>query len=149
MSTDTPGHLPEGFRRYRTRASILVHSTDELKALVGRAARKLVDAGAVSEKFAAARGQLASLLALLKAYASGEYRNVSTHSLISIVAGVVYFVVPVDLIPDFILGLGLADDAAVIGYVFSIVRTEVRDFEAWVACDRKSSVGKEGQGADR
>ena len=73
------------------------------------------------------------MLALLKAYVSGEYRNVSARSLITIVAAVLYFVVPMDLIPDFLLALGLLDDAAVIGYAFSVVRAEVREFEEWRA----------------
>jgi uncharacterized membrane protein YkvA (DUF1232 family) len=56
---------------------------------------------------------------------------VSAGSLIAIVSAVLYFVVPLDLIPDFLLGLGLLDDAAVIGYVFSIVQAEVSHFEDW------------------
>ncbi|MFP6835425.1 MAG: DUF1232 domain-containing protein [Pseudomonadales bacterium] len=119
---------PEGFARYRTRASMLVRSPDELKALIGRAARKLATA---PEKFAAARDQLISFLGLLKAYVRGDYRDVSAGSLIAIVSAVLYFVVPLDLIPDFLLGLGLLDDAAVIGYVFSIVQAEVSHFEDW------------------
>jgi uncharacterized membrane protein YkvA (DUF1232 family) len=133
MSDMSATRAPEGFARYRTRASILLRSPDELKALTGRAARKLASSGEVSEKFAAARDQLNSLLALLKAYVSGEYRNVSTRSLVTIVAAVLYFVIPMDVVPDFLLALGLLDDAAVIGYVFSVVRAEVRDFEEWRA----------------
>ena len=122
---------PEGFARYRTRASILLRSPDELAALTARAGRKLAGVSGVSAKLVAAKDQLGTLLALLRAYASGEYRQVSTGSLITIVAAVLYFVVPMDLIPDFLLALGLVDDAAVIGYVFSVVRAEIRDFEAW------------------
>jgi uncharacterized membrane protein YkvA (DUF1232 family) len=128
---ELPIEPPEGFARYRTRASILLRSPGELKALSVRVTRKLADTGAVAETFSAARGQLRSLLALLKAYANGEYREVSSRSLISIVAALVYFVVPMDLVPDFLLGLGLLDDAAVIGYVFSLVGKEVSDFEDW------------------
>jgi uncharacterized membrane protein YkvA (DUF1232 family) len=133
MSGPSPSEPPEDFARYRTRASILLRSPDELRALTTRAARKLAGAGEVSEKFAAARAQVNALLALLKAYVSGEYRNVSARSLITIVAAVLYFVVPMDLIPDFLLALGLLDDAAVIGYAFSVVRAEVREFEEWRA----------------
>ena len=133
LSGPAPSELPEGFARYRTRASILLRSPDELRALTTRAARKLAGAGEVSGKFAAARAQLNALLALLKAYVIGEYRNVSARSLITIVAAVLYFVVPMDLIPDFLLALGLLDDAAVISYAFSVVRAEVREFEEWRA----------------
>lgn len=132
MSAIQPSDAPAGFARYRTRASILVRSPNELKGLVARAARKLEGSGAAG-KFAAAREQLKTLLALLRAYASGEYRQVSSRSLITIVAAVLYFVVPMDLVPDFLLGLGLVDDAAVIGYVFSVLGAELRAFERWRA----------------
>ncbi len=132
---------PAGFARYRTRASVLLRSPDELRALTVRAARKLAGAGGVSENFSAARGQLNSLLALLKAYASGEYRAVSTRAIISIVAALLYFVVPMDLVPDFLLVLGLVDDAAVIGYVFTILRAEVADFEDWRVAQPTTSGG--------
>ncbi len=121
---------PAGFGRYRNRAAMLLRSPQELEALMLRAARNL-DAGSAGARFAAARAWLQSLLRLLRAYVSGEYRQVSARSLILIVAAVLYFVVPLDLVPDFLLGLGLIDDAAVIGYVYSVVSAELRDFESW------------------
>ena len=47
----------------------------------------------------------------------------------------VYFVVPLDVIPDFILGWGLIDDIAVIGYVFGQVQVEIAAFRAWQVGD--------------
>jgi len=121
---------PAGFGRYRNRAAMLLRSPQELESLMLRAARNL-DAGSAGARFAAARAWLQSLLGLLRAFASGEYRQVSTRSLITIVGAVLYFVVPLDLVPDFLLGLGLIDDAAVIGYAYSVVSAELRDFESW------------------
>jgi uncharacterized membrane protein YkvA (DUF1232 family) len=43
----------------------------------------------------------------------------------------VYFVSPVDLVPDLLLGLGFADDAAVLALVFVMVRRELAGFRAW------------------
>ena len=123
---------PEEFTRYRTRAAMLVRSPPELQALALRATRKLAAGGAqVSDRLRAVRGELETLLALLKAWAEGEYRDVSTRTLITIAAGVLYFVVPLDLVPDFIAGLGLLDDAAVISYVVGVVREELAAFESW------------------
>jgi uncharacterized membrane protein YkvA (DUF1232 family) len=48
-------------------------------------------------------------------------------------AAVLYFVVPLDVIPDFIFGLGFVDDIAVVAYVFGQVREEIRAFEQWRA----------------
>ena len=123
---------PEGFAHYRTRAGMLIRSPSELRALTRRAARKLTSDGTrISDALRAVRDELELLLALLKAWAEGEYRDVSTRTLITIVAGVFYFVVPLDLVPDFIAGLGLLDDAVVISYVVGMVREELVAFATW------------------
>jgi uncharacterized membrane protein YkvA (DUF1232 family) len=38
---------------------------------------------------------------------------------------------PVDLIPDFILTLGFVDDAALIGWIISSVKTDIDSFLQW------------------
>lgn len=121
--------VSEQFVRYRSRAALLVRTPAEIKALALRATQKL--GGSAGLSLANVREELASLIALLTAYADGSYRNVSLRTVTAIVAAVLYFVIPLDLVPDFVLGLGLLDDAAVISYVFSMVRNEVREFVAW------------------
>ncbi|MCZ6618406.1 MAG: YkvA family protein [Gammaproteobacteria bacterium] len=129
---------PEEFARYRTRAAMLIRSPAELRALTVRAAGKLTSGGAqISDRLRAVRDELETLLALLRAWVEGEYREVSTRTLITIAAGVLYFVVPLDLVTDFIAGLGLLDDAAVIGYVAGMVREELVAFETWRKNGRK------------
>lgn len=46
-------------------------------------------------------------------------------------AGLIYFVSPVDLIPDVIPVIGLTDDAVVLGFVIRTVRQELEAFMAW------------------
>ncbi len=123
---------PEGFAHYRTRAAMLIRSPSELRALTQKAACKLSSGSTrISHRLRAVRDELELLLALLKAWAEGEYRDVSTRTLITIVAGVFYFVAPLDLVPDFIAGLGLLDDAVVISYVVGMVREELVAFATW------------------
>lgn len=43
-----------------------------------------------------------------------------------LLAALAYFVLPFDVIPDFIAGLGYADDAAVLMAAFSAVRSNIR-----------------------
>ena len=77
------------------------------------------------------REQLQRLIALLKAYVSGEYRDVSSQTMVTVAAAIVYFVVPFDGIPDFFFGWGLVDDAAVISYVVAQISSELEAFAAW------------------
>ena len=70
-------------------------------------------------------------LRLLRAYASGRYKNIPWASLLSIIAAVVYFVMPTDLIPDFLLGFGYIDDAALLSWIFTAVSSDVQNFLDW------------------
>ncbi|MFJ5713542.1 YkvA family protein [Neobacillus sp. NPDC093127] len=68
---------------------------------------------------------------LVKAYSKGEYRNVSTKTIITVIGALLYFVSPLDLIPDFIIGMGFIDDAAVIAYALKKISTEIDAFSDW------------------
>lgn len=43
-----------------------------------------------------------------------------------LLAALAYFVLPFDVVPDFVVGLGFADDAAVLMAAFSAVRNNIR-----------------------
>jgi uncharacterized membrane protein YkvA (DUF1232 family) len=43
---------------------------------------------------------------MIRAYVEGEYREVPWKSMLIIFAGLIYFVNPFDLVPDFIPGIG-------------------------------------------
>ena len=122
---------PSGFGRYKSRATQLLKSPEEVLALSTRAANKLAGTGRLSTRFQSVREELGLLVALLRAWINGDYRDVSTQSIVAIAAAVLYFVVPFDLIPDFIAGIGLLDDATVIAYVVSLVRDEIAGFQRW------------------
>ena len=118
------------FTRLKDKASAYLRDPDKLRDLVQQARNK-ADASGGSAALKDMWQSLLSLLRLLRAYASGHYRNVPAKSLVLIVAGILYFVMPIDVIPDFVVGLGFLDDAAVLAWVVSSVRTVVSDFEQW------------------
>ncbi|MGI9483507.1 MAG: YkvA family protein [Hyphomicrobiales bacterium] len=43
-----------------------------------------------------------------------------------LLAAIAYFILPLDTIPDFILGLGFTDDAAVIATALAMIRTHLK-----------------------
>jgi uncharacterized membrane protein YkvA (DUF1232 family) len=53
-------------------------------------------------------------------------------------AAVIYFLNPLDLIPDFIPGIGYLDDATVIAFVFSSIRKDLLKFLDW-ECQKNES----------
>jgi uncharacterized membrane protein YkvA (DUF1232 family) len=48
-----------------------------------------------------------------------------------IVGSVVYFVMSVDFILDFIVGLGFAEDAAILGWTIKTFESGIDDFIEW------------------
>ncbi|WP_113924480.1 YkvA family protein [Cognataquiflexum aquatile] len=67
---------------------------------------------------------------MIQAHRSGKFK-VSSKTLGLIVLGLVYFVTPIDIIPDFMPILGFTDDLSVILAVFNSVKHEVQDFLNW------------------
>ena len=129
------------FKQLTTKAIAYLKSPDKLRDLIETAKRKAQAAGG-SAALKDVLQTLVAFLRLLRAYASGEYRNVPAKSLILIVAGVLYFVMPFDVIPDFVIGLGFIDDAAVLAWVARTVKTVVDDFNRWEAARRSSATGE-------
>jgi uncharacterized membrane protein YkvA (DUF1232 family) len=70
-----------------------------------------------------------SLVALVKAYANGSYRGVSKQNMILVVAAILYFVTPIDIVPDFIPLLGWLDDITIMGWVIKTIGEELSKFE--------------------
>jgi uncharacterized membrane protein YkvA (DUF1232 family) len=70
---------------------------------------------------------------LAKAYATGKYRAVSWSAMLILLAAVIYFVNPLDLIPDLIPVAGLTDDFAILVWVYNSMQAEVDKFLEWEA----------------
>jgi len=68
---------------------------------------------------------------MVKAYAFGRYREVPWKTMLLVVATILYFVNPLDLVPDWIPGLGLTDDAGILMSVYASLNNEIDKFLTW------------------
>jgi uncharacterized membrane protein YkvA (DUF1232 family) len=68
---------------------------------------------------------------LAKAYALGHYRSIPWKAILLITGAVLYFVMPLDLIPDLIPGLGFTDDFGILVAVYQTLNDEVEKFLLW------------------
>jgi uncharacterized membrane protein YkvA (DUF1232 family) len=68
---------------------------------------------------------------LAKAYALGHYRSIPWKAILLITGAVLYFVMPFDLIPDLIPGLGFTDDFGILIAVYQALNDEVEKFLLW------------------
>lgn len=74
---------------------------------------------------------LRTMLRLLVRWAARSYRGVSAGSLVVIVGALLYFIAPIDLIPDALGGIGFVDDVTVISTAVDTIRSELRQFRQW------------------
>ena len=64
-------------------------------------------------------------------YFSGDYTEVPFGTIAGIIGTLLYVLSPIDLIPDFIPFLGLLDDAAMVGFCLSFVRSDIDRYREW------------------
>jgi len=74
---------------------------------------------------------LQALLRLLSAWAHGHYRVVPWRTLLFAIAGILYFLDPLDLIPDPIPLVGYLDDAGVLALVVKAIQKDIDRFLEW------------------
>jgi uncharacterized membrane protein YkvA (DUF1232 family) len=75
--------------------------------------------------------KVATIARMIKSYVSGDYKIIPWGSIVKMIAVLLYFVSPIDLIPDFIPVLGFTDDFALIMWLFSSLADDFANFEAW------------------
>jgi uncharacterized membrane protein YkvA (DUF1232 family) len=68
---------------------------------------------------------------LVRAYALGQYRAVPWKTVLKITAALVYFISPIDLLPDLLPITGLTDDFGVLLWVYNSVSGEIEKFLTW------------------
>jgi uncharacterized membrane protein YkvA (DUF1232 family) len=74
---------------------------------------------------------LMAMIRLLRDYHRAEYRDISETNLHTIIAAILYFVSPFDVIPDWVPVLGHIDDAFVVSLALKSARTDLDTFMAW------------------
>jgi uncharacterized membrane protein YkvA (DUF1232 family) len=84
--------------------------------------------------------QVQLLFSMFKDSINGNYKDIPKGSIIMIIIGLVYFVSPVDIIPDFIVAGGFLDDATILGFIIRQLKSDLDNYKIW-----KDSAGKEKQ----
>lgn len=116
------------FAKARARARKMLDDPGALRRVADQSYRS---GAARSGSFAGVMDDFRTLVRLVVAYARGNYREIPADSLALVVAGLIYVVSPLDLVPDALPVVGYLDDAVVVGWVIKSVREELDAFRAW------------------
>jgi uncharacterized membrane protein YkvA (DUF1232 family) len=115
------------FEQAKIKAESYVRHKEKLLWLIEKAAHKSVQC---YEFLLPSWESLQIFLRLLRAQLTGKF-CAPAESILMIVAAVIYFLSPLDLIPDSIPVLGLIDDASVITWVAKANLTLISNFRQW------------------
>lgn len=112
-------------------ANLLLHR-EKLQDLL----RKAVNVLRNEESLESVRAEALLLLDMVKDTVTHHYHYLGKRNAVLIVGALLYLVNPMDVIPDFIVGLGFTDDIGILTYVFHTLHTEIAKYRQWIADGR-------------
>jgi uncharacterized membrane protein YkvA (DUF1232 family) len=118
-------------QRLTRTAEALLKQPNRLREKLVNARKKLgqTDSGQLQ----GIKSQLTELIEFSQDMLRGNYQAIDVKTPVMVVAAILYFLLPIDSIPDFILGLGYLDDVTVITFVFRQLSNELEKYRAWRA----------------
>ncbi|MDY4760572.1 YkvA family protein [Streptococcus thoraltensis] len=71
------------------------------------------------------------LISMVRSYWKKDYTRVPRRTILAIISALIYFLSPIDVIPDWIPVLGQMDDALVIATCWKLVDKDIADYRKW------------------
>ncbi|GLB60463.1 YkvA family protein [Cytobacillus sp. NCCP-133] len=118
----------KGFKKFTSKAKKYAEDPEKTRSLLNKATTK---ANHNKSSLSDIWDKFQLLIDMIKAWSRGDYRHISKKSILFIIASIIYFVSPIDIVPDFLAGIGILDDAAVLGFAVSQVTGELEKFKIW------------------
>ena len=119
------------FKQVLAWAAEIALSRFRLLKLISQAYKKITDPDGGQKIKQQLVDRLLLFIRMAKAIVTLEYKKVPWQSMVRLIAGLLYFVLIVDLIPDFIPFLGFTDDALIIAWVYNAIEADLLAFEEW------------------
>lgn len=67
----------------------------------------------------------------VKAWATGQYREIKWNTAVLAIAGLIYALNPWDILNDIVPVIGFLDDVAFVTYIMTVLRKDIRRFLQW------------------
>lgn len=147
-SEELPRAWQRAFNRMRRKADDYLRDPQKARTLVERAQAKAAHKSGRSGPLAGVSASLGTMGRLVRAYAKREYRHIPWSALVAAGAALLYFVTPLDAVPDILLGFGLIDDAAILAFVATRLSDELNRFEVWERDRRASRLREAAESAE-
>jgi uncharacterized membrane protein YkvA (DUF1232 family) len=133
--THNPKNVNESsfFKRFLNKAEEYVKQPLRIKELLNDAYQKASEKKEFGTIASEAFESLGTLSRMIKATISKEYHGIPSSTVVMGVAVIIYFLSPIDVIPDWIPVIGLLDDVALLAWFMTSIKTEMDRFHDWEA----------------
>ena len=112
-------------------AKRILQEQSQVKALFGQVSKKLQTLNGSHKQINELLEHVQLFLRMIKKSFTGEYSSFSNKTLLSLVFGLLYFVTPLDVVPDFIPLLGFSDDLSIIYFIIKNFKSDIEAFKVW------------------
>jgi uncharacterized membrane protein YkvA (DUF1232 family) len=113
------------------KAARLLGKPGKIGLLLHDAYQKLTTADSGKSGLVQVKELMFTLIRLVRNFISGRYRQISTKTIVIGVATLLYFLMPFDLVPDFIPALGLMDDLSLMAWFIRAFQGELVKYQEW------------------
>lgn len=137
-----PEKISEAAEKSKTRAEEYLKDPEKSKRLLDDAMKKAKSKEKPSGPLADLWENLKMVFRLLQAYFNKQYTSIPWGSIVLVVGAVIYFVSPIDLMPDWFPLAGFVDDAALLTFVLAQIRNDLKKFAQWEAEKETSNADK-------
>ncbi len=117
------------FQQAKNKAEEYARDPEKTKKLIDEAMKKAK--GKNKGPLAEVWNYLTTFFRLILAFYNKRYKDVPWQSIILVIAAIIYFVSPIDLLPDFIPVMGYFDDVAIISFVAASIKVDLDNFIEW------------------
>ena len=120
---DAEETLQKGYKK----ANILLNDKGKMNEFLERLEKKLK----VIPLAGSTLVMIPTLVQMVKSYVKKEYTSIPVSSIIAIISALLYWLAPIDVIPDTIPGIGYLDDTSVIGFCLKLINNDLKKYKEW------------------
>ena len=113
------------------KAMRMINEQSQVKELIWQVSQKLQNINSRNKQINELMEHVQLFLRMIKRSLAGEYSAFSHKTLLSLVFGLLYFVTPMDVVPDFIPLLGFSDDLSIVYFIIKNFKSDIEAFKVW------------------
>ena len=126
------------FKKAIEKSEDVVDNKKRVNSILEKTVKKLTK---VKDKTKEFKDNLSIAISLVKDWITGNYREVPKKTIIYLIGAFIYFLMPIDMIPDFIFKFGLLDDVAVLNFVLTSFIDDIENYKKFK--ENKEEISKE------